>query len=120
MNNISTGELLNFTVNIWMYIQNVNNKVEEQTLLVIGDVIPYNKSITLSIKKTEDDEDVSGSSSFKLSLKHYPSNMTLNDYLFEKNTWYNIVYVKTIRDNLFYVGVFVSVVERYSSYSFTR
>jgi hypothetical protein len=106
MNNISTtpfGELLNFTVNIWIYIQKSNDKTEEQTLLVIGDVIPYNKSINLSNKKTAD-------SSFKLSLKHYPSNMTLN-YVFEKSRWYNIVYVKRIRDYFFYVdGVFVSVI----------
>jgi hypothetical protein len=98
------GELLNFTVNMWFYIQNSNNTTNEQTLLVIGEVGPSNKSITLSIQKTDADK-------FKLSLKHYPSNMTLNDYLFEKNTWYSIAYVKTIRDYLFYVdGLFVSTI----------
>ena len=49
--NITPGELLHFSVNIWFYIQNSNNTTNEQTLLVIGDVGPSNKSITLSIQK---------------------------------------------------------------------
>jgi hypothetical protein len=58
-----------------------NDKTEEQTLLVTGDVAPSNKSITLTIQKTEEEK-------FKLSLKHYPTNVTVNNHLFESNTWY--------------------------------
>jgi hypothetical protein len=59
MNNISTTatrDLLNFTVNIWFFIQNSNDQTAEQTLLAIGDVGPSNKSITLSITKTEEED----------------------------------------------------------------
>jgi hypothetical protein len=69
MNN-ATGELLNCTVSIWFFIQNSNDKTEEQTLLVIGHT---NNSI--SIQETEVDK-------FELSLKHMPLNVSVNNFLF--------------------------------------
>jgi hypothetical protein len=88
---------------MWFYIQNSNESRNAQTLLVIGDVEPSYKSISLHITRSPD--------KFKLSVNHYPTNIILNDYLFEKNTWYNIVYVKNLLDYSFYVdGVFVSTI----------
>ena len=69
--NITPGELLHFSVNIWFYIQHSNDINDEQALLVIGDVGPSNKSITLSIQKE------TTSPSFKLSLKQYPSKLII-------------------------------------------
>jgi hypothetical protein len=95
------GELLNFSISMWFFIQNSNEITNAQTLLVIGDVEPSNKSISLTITRSPD--------KFKSSVNHYPTNIILNDYLFEKNTWYNIVYVKKLYDYSFYVdGVFVT------------
>jgi len=103
LTNSTVGELVDFSINIWFYISNSNELRNAQTLLVIGDVAPSNKSMSLHINRSPD--------KFKLSVNHYPTNITLNDYLFEKNTWYNIIYVKTLSDYSFYVdGVFVSTV----------
>ena len=64
------------------------------------------KSISLIIAETINKNFDTGNPQFKISLKHYPTNMTI-DYLFEKNIWYNLVYIKKLYEYSFYVdGVF--------------
>jgi hypothetical protein len=48
------GELLNFSINMRFNIQNSNERRFIQTLLVIGDVEPGNKSMSFSIRKETD------------------------------------------------------------------
>jgi hypothetical protein len=75
--NNKVGELIDFSVNIWFYISNANNDdFLEQALLVIGEVIPSDKSISLLIAKTLN-FNASGIPQFKISLKHYPTNMVI-------------------------------------------
>jgi hypothetical protein len=96
LTNSTVGELIDFSVNIWFYIQHSNDGDRlDQTLLVIGNVVSGNRSISLTIAQVNYTQ-------FKISLKHYPTNMTIN-YLFEKNRWYNLIYVKKLYEYSFYV-----------------
>jgi hypothetical protein len=102
LTNSTVGELIDFSVNIWFYIQHSNNSdLLDQSLLVIGNVRYGNSSISLSIAQTVN-LNASGNPQFKVSLKHFPTNMTI-DYLFEKNKWYNLIYVKKLYEYSFYV-----------------